>query len=113
MTGSLCTVDLWPINASPLGTGPSRARMDTATDSLATITSRYRSGRAGIIAGDSSPAASPPHHPTVPVAFVSGSVLPEVPPPPAAEQDDQDSSFWSRLVRSRRPAPRGRHSPKR
>jgi hypothetical protein len=115
------TVSLWPLNASPvnrLPRPPRRAAQDPATAALAAITSSYRHGRAGIIAGDS-PAgqlgeqsradlAVASHLPTVPVAFLTN---PEPAEAPAAESTEA-TTLWSRLVRTRRPAPRGRHSPK-
>jgi hypothetical protein len=100
------TVSLWPLN-TPAATSGKARRKALSTDPLAAITSRYRRGRAGIIAGDSYPPAVPTHLPTVPVALVSGSPLPEAAPPASA---DGAPTFWSRLVRSRRPTPRGRHS---
>ena len=119
------TVRLWPVDASPLSSLPARPRKDPATEALAAITSRYRRGREGIIAGDSSPStgqlgetapahdAPPTHFATVPLAFLPKRMPTEVVPEGLQEvQADEAPTFWSRLVRSRRPAPRGRHSPK-
>lgn len=118
------TVSLWPVNASPLRSAPAQPRTDLAAEALAAITSRYRQGRAGIISGriapstvapgDQAPAdlAGPTAFPTVPLGFLSK------PEPTAAsselpdEQGAEAATLWSRLVRTRRPAPRGRHSPK-
>lgn len=136
------TVRLWPAGASPLrSVPPDRSEKPTsgdpdaadqtsedqtsedqtsdavASEMLAAITSTYRRGRAGIIAGD----LPPTHSPTVPlgllptrastqvVAHVVGQVVADG---LAADPDDGTPTFWSRLVRSRRPAPRGRHSPR-
>jgi hypothetical protein len=129
------TVSLWPLNASPVSSGPRRPRKapvaqhtaeteDPATEALAAITSSYRHGRAGIISGDTPPSArqlgeEPPadlalhtHPPTVPLAFLSDPKPAEVPQGPPAAQGREGATFWSRLVRTRRPAPRGRHSPR-
>jgi hypothetical protein len=129
------TVNLWPLNASPVSSGPRRPRQpavaphpaeteDLATEALAAITSSYRHGRAGIISGNASTSARqhgeeppagpalPTHLPTVPLAFLSDLKPAEVPPGPPADQDREAATFWSRLVRTRRPAPRGRHSPR-
>ena len=126
------TVSLWPMNASPVSSGPqqprttpvvgrSAPREDSATDALAAITSSYRNGRAGIIASDPSPSAGqvgaeppadhavPTHFPTIPVAFLSNPKPVEVPQELPADQVGEATTLWSRLVRSRRPAPRGRH----
>jgi hypothetical protein len=104
------TVSLWPTNGSPVRSTPPLPRQDRATDALAAITSRYRRGRAGIIAGDAAPVSSPPvSSPTVPVAYVPPRAPTAATP---ADQDDDAPTFWSRHVRSRRPTPRGRHSPK-
>lgn len=103
------TVSLWAADASPLRSGPPHPRQDPASEALAAITSRYRRGRAGIIAGD----APPTHSPTVPLTLLPKRMPAEVVPgAPAADQADEAATFWSRLVRSRRPAPRGRHSPR-
>jgi hypothetical protein len=126
------TVRLWPLNASPVSSGPRTAAVaehptdaeDQATEALAAITSNYRHGRAGIIFGDSSPSAgqlgeeSPAaltphtHFPTVPLTFLSDRAPAEVPRGLPAGQGGEIATFWSRLVRTRRSAPRGRHSPK-
>jgi hypothetical protein len=129
------TVSLWPLNASPVPSGPRRPGKaagvhhpaeteDLATEALAAITSSYRHGRAGIISGDSAPApgqlgeepsaglAMTTHSPTVPLAFLSAPKPAEVPQGRPVDQDRDAATFWSRLVRTRRPAARGRHSPK-
>ena len=134
------TVSLWPVNASPVRSAPQQPRTapvvrrtaqreDRATQALAAITSSYRNGRAGIIASDPSPAAQqigaeppadpavPTHFPTVPVAFLTKTEPAEVPHEPSADQVSEAAevseatTLWSRLVRTRRPAPRGRHRP--
>jgi hypothetical protein len=134
------TVSLWPVNASPVRSAPQHPRTaplvrrtaqreDPATQALAAITSSYRNGRAGIIASDPSPAAQqigaeppadppvPTHFPTVPVAFLTKPEPAEIPPEPPADQAGEAAeateatTLWSRLVRTRRPAPRGRHRP--
>jgi hypothetical protein len=129
------TVSLWPVNASPVTSGPRPPRKaavvrptaeteDPATEALAAITSSYRHGRAGIISGDSPPSAGqlgeepsaglivPTHSPTVPLGFLSDLKSAEVPQGPPADQGREAATFWSRLARTRRPAPRGRHSPR-
>ena len=129
------TVSLWPLNAPPVHGGPRRpgraavvqpaAETEApATGALAAITANYRQGRAGIISGDSSPSAGqlgeespadpalPTHLPTVPLTFLSDHKPAEVPPSFPVRQDREVAAFWSRLARTRRPAPRGRHSPK-
>jgi hypothetical protein len=129
------TVSLWPLNASPVGSTPRRPRKaavdqhtagaeDRAAEALAAITSSYRHGRAGIISGDSSAPAGqlgerspadlgrPPHAPTVPLPFLSDLRPAEVPQSRSPDPGSEDTTFWSRLVRTRRPAPRGRHFPK-
>jgi hypothetical protein len=102
------TVSLWVVDESPLRSGPRRPVKAPAADALAAITSSYRRGRAGIIAGASSQEeASPPtHFPTVPVPFVPRPTvfLPAVP----GDRSRETTTFWSRLVRTRR----GRHAPK-
>ena len=109
------TVSLWPTNGSPVRSTPPVPRQDRGAEGLAAITLRYRRGRAGIIAGDAAPVSAPPvssppvSSPTVPVAFVPPRTPTAAPP---ADQDDDAPTFWSRLVGSRRPTPRGRHSPK-
>ena len=134
------TVSLWPVNASPVRSAPQQPRTapvvrrtaqreDRATQALAAITSSYRNGRAGIIASDPSPAAQqigaeppadpavPTHFPTVPVAFPTKTEPAGVPHEPSADQAGEAAeateatTLWSRLVRTRRPAPRGRHRP--
>jgi hypothetical protein len=128
------TVSLWPSNASPVSSGPQRPRKaavvqrtdeteDPATRALAAITSSYRHIRAGIISGHSSPTAGhlggkspadlalPTHAPTVPLTLLSHEPA-EVPQPLPPGQGREVATFWSRLVRTRRPTPRGRHSPK-
>jgi hypothetical protein len=126
------TVALWPVNASPVSSGPQRprklavvpppGRTDVpAAGPLAAITSSYRDGRAGIISGDSSPSAgqlaeeSPADlaratHATVPLGFLAKPKPPEAPQDLAADQGGEATTLWSRLVRARRPAPRGRHA---
>ena len=127
------TVSLWPLNASPVSSGPRRPRKAAvvqyaeetevpATRALAAITSSYRRGRAGIISGDAPagqvgaepPAdpALPTHFPTVPLTFLSDHKPAEVTHDLPVRQDREVATFWSRLARTRRPAPRGRHSPK-
>jgi hypothetical protein len=123
------TVSLWPLNGSPLRSGPQTAAVvrrtgeaeNPATEALAAITFRYRHGRAGIISGDSPtpgqigeewPADLPTHSPTVPITLLSGHTPPEIPQGIPAGQGREVATFWSRLVRTRRPAPRGRHAPK-
>ena len=129
------TVSLWPLNASPVSSGPRRPRKAAvvqaaaqtevpATGALAAITASYRHGRAGIISGDSSPSAGqlgeesaadaplPTHFPTVPLTFLSDHKPAEVTHDLPVRQDREVATFWSRLARTRRPAPRGRHSPK-
>jgi hypothetical protein len=107
------TVSLWAVDESPLRTGPRRGAHDPSVAALAAITSSYRNGRAGIIAGDAVDAArsagpisepSPTHLPTVPVPFVPKPVLPAL----RADEGLETRTFWSRLGRSRR----GRHAPK-
>jgi hypothetical protein len=128
------TVSLWPLNASPVPSGPRRRPLKAAvvqpaaeaenpsTEALAAITSSYRRGRAGIISGDSSagqfgaesPAdpALPTHFPTVPLTLLSDHKPAEVPQGLPVRQDREVATFWSRLARTRRPAPRGRHAQK-
>ena len=120
------TVSLWPLNASPVPSGPRRLRKaavvqpaaetaNPSTEALAAITSSYRRGRAGIISGDSSSSANlaaPTHFPTVPLTLLSDHKPAEVPQGLPVRQDREVATFWSRLARTRRPAPRGRHSQK-
>jgi hypothetical protein len=124
------TVSLWPLNASPLGSRSGRPYQaavvqqtaqppDPATEALAAITSSYRHGRAGIISGAASSSAGqlgesspsdngrPTHSPTVPLTFLPRPRPAEAPGPPP-----ENTTFWSRLVGTRGPARRGRHSPK-
>jgi hypothetical protein len=112
------TVSLWAVDESPVRRDPRRSAKDPAGDALAAITSSYRHGRDGIIAGDSPPPArpldqaspadaSPPtFFPTVPVAFLPKPA--EVPGALAVDGGREVPTFWSRLVRTRR----GRHAPK-
>jgi hypothetical protein len=97
------TVSLWPLNTPPVAGGTPRRRKDPSTDPLAAITSRYRRGRAGIIAGETPPVVAT-HLPTVPVAVLPSAAPPPAPPPVAA---GETPTFWARFGRSRR---RGRHS---
>jgi hypothetical protein len=128
------TVSLWPLNASPVTSGPRRPRKAAVVqptaetkdpaEALAAITSSYRDGRAGIISGGASPAAGhlgeaspadpapPTHFPTVPLDFLSHPTPAAVPLGAPAVEDREATTLWSRLVRTRRSAPRGRHSPK-
>jgi hypothetical protein len=129
------TVSLWPVDGSPVGSRSPRPdgaapaqhtaeTEDPATEALAAITSSYRHGRAGIISGETSPSpgqraaesptapALPVHLPTVPLAFLPDRTPAEVAPSVPADEDREVATFWSRLGRTRRPAPRGRHSPK-
>ena len=137
-TVSLWPVNASPVRSAPQQprTAPvvrrTAQREDPATQALAAITSSYRNGRAGIIASDPSPAAQqigaeppadpavPTHFPTVPVAFLTKPEPAAVPPEPSADQVSEAAeatefteatTLWSRLVRTRRPAPRGRHRP--
>jgi hypothetical protein len=126
------TVDLWPSNASPVSSRPRRPHKaavvthsvdneNPATEALAAITTSYRHGRADIISGDSSPSAGrlsrespadlPPatYSPTVPLAFLSDHKPAEVPQDLPGGQGREAATFWSRLVRRRRPEPGGRH----
>jgi hypothetical protein len=111
------TVSLWVVDASPVRSGPRNPGKDPAGEALAAITSSYRNGRDGIIAGDSPPPAGllgeappadapPPHFPTVPLAFLPkpADVLPVL----RVDQGREVATFWSRLVRTRG----GRHAPK-
>jgi len=131
-----CTVSLWPLNASPVSGVPLRPRKSAgvqhtpddenpATRALAAITTGYRHGRADIISGGSSPStgqgseelptdlAPAGHYPTVPVAFLSAQKPAEAPQNlPGDPAGKEATTLWSRLVRTGRPAPRGRHSPK-
>jgi len=129
------TVSLWLVDESPVTSGPRRPSKpaavqptadtkDPAREALAAITSSYRDGRAGIISGDGSPStgrpgedpsadpAPPTHFPTVPLDFLSSPKPAAVPAVPPAVEDPEATTLWSRIVRTRRPAPRGRHSPK-
>jgi len=123
------TVNLWPLNASTVRGGARRPRKaavvpdSTETVALAAITSHYRAGRADIISGDSS--ASAPalaeqssadhglliHPPTVPLAFLSDQQRAEILQGLPAGQGREVATFWSRIARTLRPAPPGRHSP--
>jgi hypothetical protein len=112
------TVSLWAVDESPLRSGPRRPAKAPAGDALAAITSSYRHGRDGIIAGDSPRPARPLHQappadaspptffPTVPVAFLPKPA--EVPGALSVDGGREVPTFWSRLVRTRR----GRHAPK-
>jgi hypothetical protein len=129
------TVSLWPLNASPVSSGPRPPRkapgvqnpaddVNPEAQALAAITTSYRHGRAEIISGESSPSPGQPsekspaglaastHFPTVPLAFLSDRKPAEVPQNLPGDQGGEVATFWSRLVRTGRPAPRGRHSPK-
>jgi hypothetical protein len=110
------TVSLWPVNASPVDSGRRQP-----TGALAAIMAGYRHDRAGIISGDPSTAtgqlgeespAAPAlltHPPTVPLVLRSDPAPAEV-PAGLPDQGREATTLWARLVRTGRPAPRGRHS---
>jgi hypothetical protein len=128
------TVSLWPVAASPKSSGSGQAgdakvaeatakTGDPATEALAAITSSYQHGREGIISGQSPPSVGQhgenpqpdlalAHPPTVPLTLVSNPKPAEPAQAPPTGQPRALANFWSRLVWTRRSAPRGRHSPK-
>jgi len=123
----------WRSIASPVSSEAQRPRQaavvqntdkteDPTTRALAAITSSYRRGRAGIIAGQNPPTAGhlgeevpedparPHHSPTVPITHLCRREAVGVPQPLRVGPGGEVATFWSRLVRTRRPAPRGRHA---
>jgi hypothetical protein len=129
------TVSLWPSNASPVSGGPQRPRQAAVVQhtgeteepvtqalALAAITSSYRLGRAGIISGDPSPSsgqvgevssadlAAATRSPRFRLRHLNDHEPAEGGQAPPASEGHEATTFWSRLLRTRRPAPRGRHA---